>query len=73
MSKSYVLTHKFRPQLTFTFGVDSLFLDVLNSLYVDMTELSQEELESFLGTLTVLHPEIAVKSTPPSNYVLRYI
>lgn len=74
MNKSYVLTHRHRPNLLFTFGVDSVFLDVLNSLYVEMSELSQEELETFLGILSVLHPEITVKSAaPPSEYVLRYM
>ena len=72
MSKSYVLTHKYRPALLFTFGVNSLFLDILDVLHVDLTELSQEEVETLLGTLSILHPEITVKSEPASNYVMRY-
>ena len=72
MSKSYVVTHKHRPALLFTFGVNSLFLDVLDLFHVDLSELSQEELETFLGILSVRHPEITVKSAPPSDYVLRY-
>ena len=73
MCKSFVLTHRDRPALLFTFGVDSLFLDILNSLFIDLSELSQEELDTFLGTLAVLHPEISIKSAPPSEYVLRYM
>lgn len=73
MCKSYVITHKHRPALLFTFGVNSLFLDILDVLHVDMSELSQEELDTFLGTLAVLHPEITIKSAPPSEYVLRYM
>ena len=73
MSKSYVLTHRHMPELLFIFGVNSLFLDVINSLHVDLSELSQEELETFLGTLSILHPEITIKSAPPSGYVLRYM
>lgn len=73
MSKSFVVTHRDRPRLIFTFGVDTLFLDIINAMHVDLSELSQEELEVFLGTLSVLHPKISLKSAPPSGYVLRYI
>lgn len=74
MNKSFILTHRRRPALLFTFGVDSLFLDILEIFHIDMSELSQEELETFLGTLSILHPEVTVKSGAlPSEYILRYL
>lgn len=73
MSKSFVLTHRYRPEILLTFGVDSLFLDILDFLFVDLSELSQKEIEVFHGTLAVLHPEISIKRAPMSEYVMRYL
>lgn len=72
MSKSFVLTHKHKRGLLLTYRVNSIFLDILELRSIDLTELSQEDLESFLGTLAVFHPEITVKSSPLSHFVLRY-
>lgn len=72
MSKSFILTNRYNPESSFTLGVDARFLDILELLHIDVSELNQEELETFLGTLSILHPEITVKSTPPSSYMLRY-
>ncbi len=73
MCKSFILTHKYRPEASFTFGVDSAFLHILETLHIDVTELSQEELEAFLGMLSILHPEVTVKSALSRSYVLRYL
>ena len=73
VGKSFVLTHRHKRGLLLTYRVNSIFLDILELRSIDLSELSQEDLESFLGILAVLHPEIALKSSPLSHYVLRYV
>lgn len=72
MSKSFVLTDRITPELSFTLGVDERFLDILEIFLVDVSELSQEELDLFLGTLSIHKPEITVRTALPCSYVLRY-
>ena len=75
MSKSFILTHRHRPETSFTLGIDDLFIRVLEVLHIDVSGVSQEELETFLGTLSVLKPEITVHIALPCsfvNYMLRY-
>ena len=72
MSKSFILAHRHKPELAYTLGVDDLFLEILESTYIDVSEVSQEDFETFLGTLSILHPEITVKRRIVSTYVLRY-
>ena len=72
MSKSFVLTHRYKPEASFTFGVDSAFLHILETLHIDVIEVSQKDFETFLGILSILHPEITVKRRLVSKYVLRY-
>lgn len=73
MSKSFVLTHRYRPNSSITLGVDDRFPLILEILHIDVSELSQEELETFFGTLAVLYPEVNVrKGSSLNKYVLRY-
>ena len=75
MSKSFNLTHRHRPDTSFTLWIDDLFIRILEVLHIDVSGVSQEELETFLGTLSVLKPEITVHIALPCsfvNYMLRY-
>lgn len=73
MSKSFVLTHRHKPELFHTLGLDDQFIRVLEVFLINVSEVSQEEFETFLGILSVLHPEISVHGSLTSNYVLRYM
>lgn len=73
MSKSFVLTHRHKPELTYTLGVDAFFLDILELSYIDVSKLSQEDFETFLGILTVLDLDVDFIRMPLCNYVLRYL
>lgn len=75
MSKSFVLSHRFRPDSSFTLGIDDRFIRILEVLHIDVSAVSQEELETFLGILSILHPKITVHIAVPcsfASYVLRY-
>ena len=73
MNKSFVLTHRYKPELSLTLGVHDQFLRVLEVLHINVSEVSQEELETFIGILSVLKPELTVKRALLCKYVLRYI
>lgn len=72
MSKSFVLTHRYKPELSYTLGVDGYFLRILDILHIDVSDVNQKDFETFLGILSILHPEITVKRRIVSKYVLRY-
>ena len=73
MSKSFVLTHRHKPELTHTLGVDARFLEILESTYIDVSKLSQEDFETFLGILAVLDLDGDFIRMPLCKYVLRYV
>jgi len=73
MSKSFVLTHRYKPDPSYTLGVDNQFLRILDILYIDVTELSQEDLETFQGIVAVHGLVVFSIRAPISEYVLRYM